>query len=286
MTKNVKKISRREFLKLLGIAGVSVVGTGYVGLQYGVKIEAKSLSVERVTIPIIGKQSVPDGYRVVFMSDFHYYPHTQLDLVKESVTLANSLKPDLILLGGDYVDTESEPIFELAPALAQLNARQGVFAVLGNHDYRLNQLLIQQGLLESGIEILKNEGLLLTSGADRLYLAGLDDPWLGRADLKEALEKMPSGIASLILAHEPDFADATARNEQATVRLSGHSHGGQIRLPGIGALVLPPFGEKYDQGLYKVGHLWQYTTRGIGVKFPPLRINCPPEVTEITLVRG
>jgi predicted MPP superfamily phosphohydrolase len=286
MTKNVKKISRREFLKLLGIAGASVVGAGAVGWHYGVRVESKNLSIERVTIPIVGKQNVPDGYRVVFMSDIHYYPHTQLDLVKDAVRLANSLKPDLILLGGDYVDLESEPIFEVAPALAQLNARQGVFAVMGNHDYRLNQLLIQQGLVESGIKILNNEGLLLTSGAGRLYLAGLDDPWLGRADLKGALEKMPAGIASLILAHEPDFADAAARNEQATVRLSGHSHGGQIRLPGIGALVLPPFGEKYDQGLYRVGHLWQYTTRGIGVKFPPLRINCPPEITEITLVRG
>ena len=109
---------------------------------------------------------------------------------------------------------------------------------------------------------------------------------LAAPDLSKALEKRPGNVPTLLLVHEPDFADAFSADGTVSLQLSGHTHGGQIRLPGIGALVLPRHGQKYDQGLYRVKDMWVYTTRGIGVIGPPVRLNCRPEITEITLVRA
>ena len=114
-------------------------------------------------------------------------------------------------------------------------------------------------------------------------MAGVDDGWSGQPDLSLALAKMPSEALTILLAHEPDLADRFSMDPRVSIQLSGHSHGGQVRLPLIGAPVLPYLGQKYDQGLYKVNDMWLYTTRGIGL-ITPVRINCPPEITEITLL--
>ncbi len=116
-----------------------------------------------------------------------------------------------------------------------------------------------------------------------IYLAGLDDLWSGQADLTAALAQAPANVPTILLVHEPDFADTVAKDGRVSLQLSGHSHGGQVRLPGIGAPILPYLGRKYDQGLYNVNNMWLYTNRGIGLGRIPLRINCPPEITEFTL---
>ena len=231
-----------------------------------------------------------DGFKIVQMSDFHLHPHTQIEFVEKAVDIANSLRPDLIALTGDYVSAHpsgtSEAMFELAPALSKLDAKHGVFAVLGNHEYWTNKKTVLTALKESGLPVLMNHGLSLNIGRQMLYLAGLDDGWMGHPDLSKALEKRPGKVPTIMLVHEPDFADAFSADGTVSLQLSGHSHGGQIRLPGIGALVLPRHGRKYDQGLYRVRDMWLYTTRGIGVIGPPVRLNCRPEITEIKLVRA
>ncbi len=280
------KINRRNFLKSLSQAaiGSSIAIVG--GYEYGKHVGAKRPVVERVQVPLKGLKPALEAFKIVQLSDFHLYPYTQLDLVKKVVTLANDLKADLIVLTGDYILQTANSIFELAPVLASLNARYGVFTVLGNHDLWAHAETVRAGLQQVGLPILHNEGLSLDVGRDMLYLAGVDDGWAGQPDLNAALAKLPANTPAILLAHEPDLADVFTLDGRVSLQLSGHSHGGQIRLPGIGAPILPYLGQKYDQGLFKVNESWVYTNRGIGVIDAPIRINCPPEITEITLVEA
>jgi predicted MPP superfamily phosphohydrolase len=111
----------------------------------------------------------------------------------------------------------------------------------------------------------------------------LDDGWSGNPDLEATLDGAPSDVPVVLLCHEPDLADQYSLDGRVSLQLSGHTHGGQIRLPGVGALILPYLGRKYDLGLYKVNHMLLYTNRGIGVISEPVRYNCPPEITQFIL---
>lgn len=276
--------SRRNFLKALGQVVLGSAVTGAVGYGYSTQIEPDWLTIEQVQVPFRKLKPALEGFKIVQMSDIHLHPYTQLEFVKKAVTRANELRPDLVVLTGDYVLEGADSIFELAPALASLNAKYGIFTILGNHDLWTNAEVVRTGLRQAGLPVLINEGLALGIGSDLLYLAGLDDGWSGQLDLSAALAKLPADVPAVLLAHEPDLADNFALDGRVSLQLSGHSHGGQVRLPGIGAPILPYLGRKYDQGLYRVGEMWLYTTRGIGLGPVPTRFNCPPEITEITLV--
>lgn len=278
------KTSRRGFLKALGQVMLGSAVTGAVGYGYSTQIEPDWLTVEQVQIPLKKLKPALEGFKIVQMSDIHLHPYTQLEFVQKAVARANELQPDLVVLTGDYVLEGAASIFELAPALAGLNAKYGIFTILGNHDLWTNAEVVCTGLRQAGLPVLVNEGLALGVGSDSLYLAGLDDGWSGQLDLKAALSKLPTDVPAILLVHEPDLADIFALDNRISLQLSGHSHGGQVRLPGIGAPILPRLGRKYDQGLYRVRDLWVYTTRGIGLGPVPTRFNCPPEITEITLV--
>lgn len=281
------KISRREFLKATaGLTALSIAGAvGGVGsYEYGVHLAAKWLAVEQVEIPLKNLKPALEGLKIVQMSDLHLYPYTELDLIQQAVQTSNALKPDLVVLTGDYVLSTAEAIFDLAPALSALNARYGVFAILGNHDLWTDADIVRAGFAANGLPLLYNEGIDLDIGGELLYLAGVDDGWSGRPDLKTALNKHRSETPVILLAHEPDLADEFAKDGRVSLQLSGHTHGGQVRVPGLGALILPYLGQKYDQGLNRVNDMWVYTNRGLGVISPPIRLNCRPEITEITLV--
>lgn len=281
------KINRRGFLK--ATAGLTVLGVaGAVGgvgsYEYGVQLAAKWLTVERVEIPLKNLKPALEGLKIVQLSDLHLYPYTQLDLIQQAIQTTNALNPDVVVLTGDYVLSTAEAIFDLAPTLSSLNARYGVFSILGNHDLWTNADVIRAGFAANGLPVLHNEGIDLDIGGELLYLAGVDDGWSGQPDLKTALNKHRGEIPVILLAHEPDLADQFAGDGRVSLQLSGHSHGGQVRVPGLGALVLPHLGQKYDQGLNRVNDMWVYTNRGLGVIPPPVRLNCRPEITEITLV--
>lgn len=277
------KVSRRGFLKAFGhivLGGGLAAAAGY---GYTTHIEPEWLVVERVQIPIRRLNPSLEGFRIVQLSDIHLHPFVQIELVQEAVAMANRLGPDLVVLTGDYVLQSAESIFELAPVLALLNARYGVFTILGNHDLWTDAGVVRAGLVEAGLPVLCNQGQAIQVGRGLIYLAGLDDGWSGAPDLDATLNRQPAGALTILLAHEPDLAGGFARDGRVSLQLSGHSHGGQVRLPGLGAPVLPYLGQKYDQGLYRVQEMWLYTNRGIGVIGPPIRFNCPPEITEITL---
>lgn len=246
--------------------------------------ESKMLVVEQLTLGIKGLAPALEGFRIALLSDFHLYPLTQPEFIREAVALTNSLKPDLTVLTGDYVWREVEAIFELAPILAGLDARQGVYAVMGNHDLWTDVAAVKAGFDEAGLPYLINQGVPISQGGGAFYLAGLDDGWAGQPDLAATLEGAPADAPVVLLLHEPDLADEYAHYPQIALQLSGHSHGGQVRFSRWGAPILPYLGRKYDMGLFRVQEMWVYTNRGIGVTNEPLRFNCPPEVTEITLV--
>jgi predicted MPP superfamily phosphohydrolase len=265
------------------LAGAVTASTAYLVL----KDESQDLVVEHVLLPIKGLAPSMDGFKIVQLSDFHLYPYTKPPLVEESVAIANALKPDLTVLTGDYVWHDLEAIYELAPILAGLNAKHGLYAIMGNHDLWTNVNVIKDAFDESGVPYLINQGVTITQGTGSLHLAGLDDGWSGIPDLHAAMEGAPADAPVVLLMHEPDLADDYSLIPRISLQLSGHSHGGQIRFPRLGgALVLPYLGRKYDFQLYKVNDMWLYSNPGIGVTNEPLRINCPPEITEITLVRA
>lgn len=241
-----------------------------------------NLSVDRVTIPLPQLDPALDGYRIVQLSDLHLYPFTQLEFIRQAAEVANALKPDLLVLTGDFVSHEAGAIYDLEPVLARLNARDGVYATLGNHDHWSNANIVRAGLRKAGLSVLHNQSVPL--GGGKAWLTGLDDGWVGRADLAAALDSAPGGAPVILLQHEPDLIDTYIDNPRIVFQMSGHTHGGQIRLhQPRRAYTLPFLGRKYDQGLFRAGEAWLYTNRGIGTTIVPIRVNCPAEVTEFTL---
>lgn len=274
------KITRRTFLT----AGAGGLASVLAGLGYSTLLEPERLSLERVIARLPRLPTALDGLRIAVLSDFHLHPFTKIEQVQAAVRLANAQRPDVVVLLGDYVDATAEAIHELAPALAQLNSRLGVFGVLGNHDHWKGAKLVRRVLQDAGIRVFRNEGVGLGVGGSELFLAGLDSAWAGQPDLDKALAGRRERALTVLLVHEPDYADVAATDGRIALQLSGHSHGGQVRLPFVGALQLPSWGRKYDHGLYRLEGMLHYTNRGIGVCDIPVRFNCPPEVTEITLV--
>jgi len=275
-------ISRRGFLKAFG-AGLFGLGLGgALTVKYALEVEPRWPRIEQVDVPLAGLAPGLDRTRVVCLSDFHLHPYTRIELVQECVRLVNRLEADLVCLLGDYVFDRADAILELAPVLVGIRARTGTYAVLGNHDLWTDPALIAATLEEQRIPVLSNAHRVLDLPGGRLVLAGLDDGWSGIPDLEQALAGAPQAT-TLLMLHEPDLAEQYQDSGRVQLQLSGHSHGGQVRLPGFGAPFLPRYAQKYDQGLYDLGAMRLYTTRGIGVIGPPLRFNCRPEISLLTL---
>jgi predicted MPP superfamily phosphohydrolase len=280
----MNKFKRRDFLKLTGLAlaGGFTMSTALLYFND----ESQELVIERISIPVNNLKPELEGFRIVQLSDIHLQPLTKPELVRRAVALANSLAPDLVVLTGDYVWHDVDAVYELTPILAGLNARYGVFAIMGNHEIWTDAGVVQAAFDEIRLPILINQGVELNASGGSLFLAGLDDGWSGRPDLNAALENAPNDAPVILLYHEPDLADDVSKDTRVSLQLAGHSHGGQIRFPLVGAPLKPYLAWKYDQGLYRVNQMWLYTNRGIGVTNVPMRYNCPPEVTEITLIQG
>jgi hypothetical protein len=277
-------MTRRDFLKFSSLAAAGGLITATTAALFN--DESNTLSIEHITIPIPNLQPALEGFKIVQMSDIHLYPFTKLELVQRAVQVSNSLKPDITVLTGDYVWRNLSAINDLTPALAELDAKYGVFATMGNHDYWLNVEVIKDSFKSVGLPVLENQGVTFNVGGAPLHLAGLDDGWSGNPDLEAAMQGVPEGAPVVLLMHEPDVADIYSQDPRISLQLSGHTHGGQIRIPGIGALVHPHLGKKYDFGLYNVNGMWLYTNRGIGCISEPIRLNCPPEISEFTLARA
>jgi len=166
--------------------------------------------------------------------------------------------------------------------LSGLRSRLGSFAVLGNHDYNTDAEFVTDALRSHGINVLRNSNRPIEQNGGRLWLLGTNDALFSEARLESALANVPARETKILLAHEPDLADQSSRYG-IDVQFSGHSHGGQIRIPGLRPAWLPPLARKYYDGYYRVNGLQLYTNRGIGTIGLPFRFLCPPEVTLVTL---
>jgi predicted MPP superfamily phosphohydrolase len=275
------KLNRRVFLKRSGAIAVASVAA-LSGFNWIIN-DYDNLEVVEKTIRIEGLGNGLDGFKIVQLSDFHFIPLTRPYLIKKAISLTNQLKPDLVVLTGDFIWHELEAIYDLAPLLTGINARLGTQAILGNHDHWLNAKVISTELKKVGIDVLFNEVRTISMGGDSLQVIGVDDGWSGKPDLMGSLGAMDNKIPGILLWHEPDLADQVPQDGRVALQLSGHSHGGQVRLPGKGALILPYLGTKYDCGLYRFERMYLYTNRGIGIISVPFRFNCRPEITSFIL---
>jgi predicted MPP superfamily phosphohydrolase len=281
------RLTRRRLLAGLGAGAVGGAVGGPAGWAYAREVEPRWLQVRsvRVTLPRLPAQLA--GLRIAQISDLHFGPLVPPVRVRAAVDAALALRPDLAVVTGDFVSRldGGEPDLIVAE-LSRLRGRLGAFAVLGNHDHWTRAESVAAAVRRAGLGLLRNSHTALVVGGATLYLAGIDDVWERKHDLAAALRGVPGGAATVLLAHEPDFADEAARDPRVALQLSGHSHGGQVRVPGRGALILPLHGRKYPDGLRAVGAMHVYTNRGIGVIGPGVRFNCRPELTLIELAAG
>ncbi|MBE9508036.1 MAG: metallophosphoesterase [Chloroflexi bacterium] len=275
-----RKITRRRFIKWLlgGAAAASASALGGVG--YATRVEPHWLTLERVDVPLPGLSPGLDGFAIVQLSDLHRGPEITQEDVSRAVELALRQEADLIVLTGDYVSHSADYARSCAEALSPLDVSGDVLACLGNHDHWTDAGTVAGALADAGLTVLRNAAREV---ADGLWVAAVDDVWEQHADLDEALEGVPFGATVVLLAHEPDYADEVAADGRVSLQLSGHSHGGQVRLPFVGPPFLPYLARKYYAGLYDVDGMWLYVNRGVGLIAPAVRFNCRPEVALLTL---
>ena len=283
-----RKFSRRDFLKGVGYFFLSSFVVGSVGLAYGIFIEPNEMDVKEVEIKLPRLPRQFSGYRIVQFSDLHMGGWMNGERLRRVVDLVIKQQPDLVVITGDFFtgpvwdENLIQAADELIVELSRLTADFTTLGVLGNHDYWSDVVEARKALQLCGVIEIGNGIYSLERDGQELHIAGVDDIWYEHDDLDEVLSKLPETGEAILLAHEPDFADQSAKTGRFGLQLSGHSHGGQIVLPFFGAPVLPRLGLKYPAGLYKVGDMWQYTNRGVGM-FLPIRFNCPPEITVFTL---
>lgn len=282
-----RPMTRRTFMKRMALWAAGLVLAPAAAAGYARWLEPVWLDTERIEVPHARLPQPLNGLKIAQFSDLHLGYHFAAGDLAPIVQTINSLQPDLICFTGDFVDyaiAETEAA-AAAQQLAELYAPLGKFAVLGNHDYYGRQTeLIVRSLAAGGFRTLRNKAMQLEHQGTAWTIAGVEDLFERKADWHTPLSGVPKEQFTLLLSHCPDLADY-ALKYAVDLQLSGHSHGGQVRLPLYGALFTPRFGSKYVKGLYDLGKgkLKLYVNRGIGVSTLPVRFACRPEVTLITL---
>jgi predicted MPP superfamily phosphohydrolase len=279
------RISRRDFLKTgaaVAVGGTALSGGGWA---YVKNYEPDDVEIvnQSLTLPHLGPAF--NGYRLLQVSDIHTDDWMYGERLADRMRLIQAQSPDLMVITGDFVTRRllRNHLPDLAAGLKTLKARDGVLAVLGNHDHWAGADVIRGMLEQVGVIDIGNNVFPLQRGDASLYIAGVDDVYVQMDRLSDVLDRLPGSGAAILLAHEPDFADTSAAAGRFDLQLSGHSHGGQVVVPPIGPLILPDLGQKYPSGLYRVGDMIQYTNRGLGMLSPKVRFNCRPEITLFTL---
>lgn len=285
-----QKITRRTVLKTLlyGSAGLAL---------YAGEVERHWIDVVHQEIRLKDLPEELDGWTIAQLSDIHLNEFTEPFLLREAVGHINRLQPDMVLLTGDFISDGLLPkkmtirsAWECASILTEIACRRR-YAVLGNHDLLVGANEVADALQSQGIPVLRNAYLPIERGKSRMWLAGLIDPVVGRPDPEKAI---PVSIRNqpqepvILMCHAPDFADTLLAHpvgRSIALMLSGHTHGGQVRLPFVGALRLPPGGKKYVEGWFPLGDMQLYVNRGIGSVGLPFRFDCRPEITHLTLRR-
>lgn len=284
-------LTRRQLFKgaVCGVAGLAV---------YGVEIDRHWLEITSYEVHLPGLPEEFDGFRAVQLSDIHIDEFTEPFFVRDAVSHINRLAPDAVFLTGDFVSKQlaaekfaEGSAWQCANILAKLKCPRR-YAIFGNHDVLVGETVVGTALKDNGITVLRNWYLPLERGNARVWLAGLDDPLEGRPDPDAAI---PVSIRNrpnepiLLLCHAPDYADRLLRlgaGQAVSLMLSGHTHGGQVRVPFLPLMHLPPLGRKYIEGWFKLGSMQLHVNRGLGTVGVPVRFRCPPQLSVLTLRAG
>lgn len=278
-----RRLTRRAFL---GLSAASAVGLGL----YATEISRHEIAIEEHTVHLARLADAFRGMRIVQASDFHYVDYTEPWFLREVVRRINTLRPDLVVLTGDFVT-----LFPHGRSFSRRHAPEcaailsGIecplrYASLGNHDMYVGARYVINPLKEHGIPLLRNAALPLERDGKRLWLAGVGSACAGDVDLAKAIPQPSShgSDAVVLMAHEPDILPEVARYN-VDLMLSGHTHGGQVRLPFLPPFHLPEYGRNYVEGWFREGSTQMYVNRGIGAVGVPIRFRCPPEITVFTL---
>lgn len=278
-----KPVSRRKFLFGIGVAGISFG-------SYAKFVEPTWLEIGRHEIKL-SSRSNQTPLKILHLSDLHASFFVDLEFIAKAISLGLSLKPDLICVTGDFVTSRYDEFEPYAKILAQLPAAAPTFASLGNHDggrwattyggYKTTEA-VQKLLQQSKIPLLLNRAETIRVQNWNLNLVGLGDLWAGDFQTETAFGKTSPTDATIVLSHNPDTKEAL-KNHSWQIMLSGHTHGGQFRMPLIGAPFAPVDDKRFIAGLYSWENRWLHITKGIG-NVHGLRFNCRPEVSLLTLV--
>jgi len=275
-------MTRRSFLKgAAGLTAWSALGSGACYSFW----ESGDLAPSELRLPVRGLPAGFENVRIAFLTDFHRGVFISQEFVLKVVEMAKALRPDMILLGGDYVDYDPALIVPVMEALGSLKAPLGVFAVLGNRDIRANRILTSSELSRQGITEITNKGVWLERLGSRLYLAGFDDVTLGYPDIPAGIASATPDAVILALTHSPALVDRLM-DPRIKLVCCGHTHGGQINLPLIGTPIIPRGCGKYPVGVIQSPNAKVFVSAGIGVAYVPFRFRCPPEISMLTLTAG
>ncbi len=278
-------ISRRTFLRRSAQVGGGLLTVGGMLGGYGLW-ETAQIHIDHQSIAVPNLPSAFAGKKLAVMTDIHLGPFVGMDFVQQSIQLANDLKPDLIALVGDFVHRGNQAEIKLPvclQALSDLHAPLGVYAVPGNHDMLEQGRLYHEAIATTTLIDLTNRSKEVSLDGESLWLAGVDDLWHGRPSLPSALAGIREGSAVILLCHNPDFLEEVP-DARVGLALCGHTHGGQIYLPGVGSPWIPSkYGEKYRHGLVQGPKSQVFVSRGLGEAGVPLRMNSLPEINVISL---
>ena len=272
-------LKRRRFLKF-ALSGSALLLVG----AYPTFIERNLVSVNRYQIPVSGLPPSFHGYTIAHLTDLHLGFLVSENFVENVVNKTNQLKPDLIVCTGDYVHDRNttKTIDRVWPMLSQLQANDGVYSVLGNHDHWADTNRSQYWLERTG-QNLRHTSKALYRGKERIVLGGAGDYWEDELGIDTAFASSDEHDYRILLAHNPDSADSTFQTPLSLV-ISGHTHGGQVVVPFYGPPVLPVQNKKYTSGLVQTEKTAVFISRGLGWALYPVRFNCPPEIALLELV--
>jgi predicted MPP superfamily phosphohydrolase len=269
------------------------IGRGWARVHYAIRVEPTWLELNRHEVAIPDLPAAFAGLRLVQLSDFHCSRNVTPAYLREAVDLAQAQNGDVIVLTGDFVHKGFRYVQRVAAVLGRLAAPHGVYAVLGNHDFSVRNALgmrryrhlhraVADALTAQGIRVLHNETVTLTREGARLHLAGVEDLWSRVCDVSRALGGLSPAVPCVLLAHNPCTVERL-EGRRCDLMLSGHTHGGQVNLPGLGRVTLGRRGRRFAAGMYYHRNTYLYVNKGVGFGFR-VRYGVRPEVAVLTLL--
>ncbi|MFP7494244.1 metallophosphoesterase [Terribacillus saccharophilus] len=270
-------------------AGTIAAGAG-IGYAYARYIEPAKLVTKSYTLSSERLPKAFHGLKIIQFSDLHLGYHYSIKKLRRLVHHIQAQQADVIVFTGDFADRPIKLKWkqEIVDCLTTLDAPFGKYWIYGNHDYRdESEEIVARYMKAGGFTPLHNTATLLKREQEHIVLAGIDDVIRSTPNLHAATESSSEDSFTILLAHEPDLAE-NVKHLPVDVQLSGHSHGGQVRIPFYGEVIVPPYGRRYVDSHYEVGHrpLHVFVSRGVGTTRMPIRFACPPEITILTLQRG